>query len=205
MIDASKPRKGLKAYLTFTGVSLLLIIAVGAAVFFVLHFREMQNTVSLVFTSGESFPVVDEGRLSDKQKAIVQILKTEYSSQPAGTKYSEGANEPWCADFVSWVLRETGSQLKNPNSGSWRIPGTHTLMDYFVDKGIFHKYGDGYMPKTGDVAIYDGNGPFGQHTNFVVKYEQGNLYTVGGNEAGKIHSQVHAIDDNLKLVGFAEL
>lgn len=63
--------------------------------------------------------------------------------------------EPWCADFVSWVYKEAGHPLKNPNSGSWRIPGTYTLREYYEAQGAFRPADSGYEPQLGDVAIYE--------------------------------------------------
>jgi hypothetical protein len=45
--------------------------------------------------------------------------------------FSEGTAEPWCADFVSWVMHQAGFSLDNPNSGSWRIPDVYTMQEYY--------------------------------------------------------------------------
>ena len=180
------------------------VLAIAGSVYVALHYAQIRNDLQLTSESKEAFPEVSEGNLTERQKKIVGVLRQEFASQPDGTKYSEGAKEPWCADFVSWVFREAGTPFQNPNSGSWRIPGTLTLREYFTSKGVFHTYGDGYTPKTGDVVLYDGNGPHGQHTNIVVRYEGSKLYTVGGNEAGKIHVQVWPLNDSLGVVGFAD-
>ncbi len=184
--------------------ALLAVVIGGAVLYGVLHGHELANTVSLVMAPKEQFPTYHDGELTHAQQKLVAIIKTEYDAQPSGTKYADGASESWCADFVSWVLRENGTSLINPNSGGWRIPGTHTLRDYFETSGVWHTYGDGYQPKIGDIAIYDGNGPFGQHTNFVMRNDSGLLTTVGGNEAGAIRVQRHQLTDDLKVVGFAE-
>ncbi len=181
------------------------LTAIGLVGYGALHAREIINTVDLMTTHSPQFPLYANGELTTAQQKLVDIIKTEYQAQPSGTKYSEGITEPWCADFVSWVARANGTPLTNPHSGSWRIPGTVTLRDYFKQKGNWHPYGDGYVPKVGDIAIYDGNGPHGQHTNFVLAYANGILTTVGGNEAGAIHRQDHTLNDDLKVIGFAEL
>lgn len=186
-------------------IIVLSIGAVGVTIYAAGHFAQFKNDFPLVSSKKEPFPNVDDASLMPQQAKIIAILRTEFAAQPAGTKYSQGVNEPWCADFVSWVMNEAGMPFTNPNSGSWRIPGTMTLRDYFKQKGNWHPYGDGYTPKTGDIAIYDGNGPFGQHTNFVISYNDGLVTTVGGNEAGAIHRQEHALTDGLKVIGFGEL
>jgi hypothetical protein len=194
-------------------IIVLAIIAVGVSVYCSFHWREYANDLELFSQRDDRGPdkEYDYSALSTEQQKLVTILEGEYSTQstspPSGTKYSEGVQESWCADFVSWVMKQYGQPFVNPNSGSWRIPGTYTLKEYFQSKGNWHPYGDGYQPKTGDIAIYDGNGPFGQHTNFVLTYDTGGrtLTTMGGNEMGSIHVQQHRLDDDLKVVGFAEL
>lgn len=186
-------------------VVVLAVLAVGVSVYGVFHGREIANTIAVVTMKKEQFPTYKAGELTAAQEKLIAIIKTEYDTQPPGTKYADGVSESWCADFVSWVMKQDERPFVNPNSGSWRIPGTHTLKDYFESKGNWHPYGDGYQPKIGDVAIYDGNGPYGQHTNFIMRNDNGLLTTVGGNEAGAIHVQQHQLNDSLKAVGFAEL
>lgn len=186
-------------------VILFAMFAIGVSIYGVLHGREIVNTISLATVKKEQFPTYKAGELTAAQEKLIAIIKTEYDAQPAGTKYSQGVSESWCADFVSWVMKEYGQPFTNPNRGSWRIPGTHTLKEYFMSTGRWHPYGDGYQPKVGDIAIYDGDGPYGQHTNFIMRNESGLLTTVGGNEAGVIHVQQHRLNDDLKAVGFAEL
>lgn len=65
--------------------------------------------------------------LTAPQRSILTVARAEWRSPGAPTKYSQGVPEDWCADFVSWVLREAGYPMSNPNSGSWRIPGVLTL------------------------------------------------------------------------------
>lgn len=150
------------------------------------------------------FPTFGPGELSTTQAKLVSIIKTEFDAQPPGTKYSQGVDEAWCADFVSWVQKQHGTPFRNPNSGGgWRIPGTMTLKEFFQSQGVWQPYGNGYQPVTGDVAIYDGNGPFGQHTNFVLRLKNSTLTTVGGNEpGGGIQVSEHPLNAALKLVGF---
>lgn len=142
-------------------------------------------------------------KLTTTQQHIVTLLRQEYKVQPPGTKYSNGVAESWCADFVSWIMNQAGAPFSNPNNGGWRIPGTYTLRDYFESTGQFEK--PGYQPKVGDVVLYDNPSPFGQHTNIVIKNDNGVLTTVGGNEAGKIHVQVHSEANDPGLVGYGRL
>lgn len=137
------------------------------------------------------FPQVDASQLSPAQNRIVDLLRAEHAAQRPGTFYSEGVDEPWCANFVSWIMREAGTPFANPHSGHWRIPGVFTLQEYFQDAGRFEPVGD-YTPRVGDVVIYDRSSALGQHTNIVVGVDGDEATTVGGNEMRKI--RVHDLD-----------
>ncbi|MFZ1250335.1 MAG: CHAP domain-containing protein [Candidatus Microsaccharimonas sp.] len=161
-------------------------------------------TASLPATSN-LFPVINTANLSTTQTSILKLLQQEYASQPAGTKYADGVEESWCADFVSWVMKESGNPLTNPNTGGWRIPGTYTLREYYESTGQFKAASTNYSPKLGDVVLYDNPSPHGQHTNIVIKNDNGIVTTVGGNEGGKIRVQTGKLSDDVGLVGYGVL
>ncbi|MFF0816390.1 CHAP domain-containing protein [Rhodococcus sp. NPDC003318] len=151
------------------------------------------------------FPDVDRTALSAEQARVVDLLETEHDAQRPGTFYSEGVEEPWCADFVSWIMRESGMPLSNPNSGHWRIPGVYTLQAYYESQGRFAPVEGGYRPGVGDVVLYDNSSWVGQHTNIVVAVDGDTATTVGGNEMGRI--RVHTVDwaGDSAVVGFGRL
>ncbi|MFD4181814.1 CHAP domain-containing protein [Rhodococcus sp. NPDC058514] len=151
------------------------------------------------------FPAVDMAALSPPQSRVVTLLEAEYRAQRPGTFYSEGVKEPWCADFVSWIMREADRPLSNPNSGHWRIPGVYTLQEYYESQGRFEPAAGGYRPTVGDVVLYNNRSWVGQHTNFVVAVDGDTATTVGGNEFGRI--RVHTLDfaGDSAVVGFGRL
>lgn len=153
----------------------------------------------------KSYPRIDTADLSDTQKKIATLTKQEYLAQSSGTKFSEGIDEAWCADFVSWIMKESGQPLANPNSGSWRIPGTFTLYDYYIAADRFEAVDSGYEPKLGDVAIYRGSPVFGDHTNIVLANENGVLTTVGGNEGDRIRIYINTEKKYTGLLGYGVL
>nr|WP_314141380.1 CHAP domain-containing protein [uncultured Rhodococcus sp.] len=152
----------------------------------------------------EAFPAVNAGELTTDQARVVELLRTEHELQRPGTFYAEGIDEAWCADFVSWIMKEAGLPLSNPHSGSWRIPGVYTLQEYYQAQGRFEAVGD-YTPSVGDVVLYDNTSWAGQHTNVIVAVEGDEAITVGGNEAGRIrvHTLHYASDSG--VVGFGRL
>ncbi|GAB10208.1 hypothetical protein GOARA_053_00340 [Gordonia araii NBRC 100433] len=126
------------------------------------------------------FPLVDDAALTPVQRRVIAVLRQQYDHPRPGEHYAEGVTEPWCADFVSWTMREAGVVLSNPNSGSWRIPGVATLTDYYRSVGRFA--GPAYRPRIGDTVLYAPTSRFGQHTNIVVGIDGDEVTTVGGNE-----------------------
>ena len=145
------------------------------------------NSVHLDRSPGEAaFPDIDTANLSPTRQKIISLAKTEFKAQSAGTKFSQGAEEAWCANFVSWIMYQAGAPLKNPHTGGWRIPGTFTLREHYETAGRFKPANSGYQPLPGDVAIYRNSPVFGDHTNIVLKNDNGVQTTVGGNEANRI-------------------
>ncbi len=137
------------------------------------------------------FPQIDAAELTPAQRRVVEAVRHEHTAQRPGTFYSEGVDEPWCANFVSWIMRAAGSPLVNPHSGHWRIPGVYTLQEYYEAAGRFDAVGE-QPPRVGDVVLYDRSSGFGQHTNIVVAVDGESAVTVGGNEMGRI--RVHSLD-----------
>ena len=161
------------------------------------------NSVRLDRSRGEAtFPDVATANLSPTRQKIINLAKTEFEAQSAGTKFSKGAEEPWCANFVSYIMNQAGAPLKNPHTGGWRIPGTFTLREYYEANGRFKPANSGYQPLPGDVAIYRNSPVFGDHTNIVLKNDNGVLTTVGGNEANRIRVFVNRDKQYDGLLGY---
>lgn len=149
-----------------------------------------------------NFPATDIAGLSPERVRIIDNLRSEYAANRPGTYYSEGVVEPWCADFVSTVLRDSGLPLRNPNSGTWRIPGVYTLTEYFQKAGQL-KPASGYRPQPGDVVLYAPEHPqLRQHTNIVVTVAGEKITTVGGNQAGGISALTYSMTDTFGIVGY---
>ncbi|RVW01952.1 CHAP domain-containing protein [Rhodococcus xishaensis] len=190
-------RRRRRRHAAWIAVVAVLVVAAGAVLLWVPSRYLPWDTAA--------FPDLDRTALTTTQARIVDLLEVEHSEQRPGTFYSDGVKEPWCANFVSWIMREAGRPLSNPNSGSWRIPGVYTLQEYYESEGRFEPIGNGYRPTTGDVVLYNNEFRVGQHTNFVVAVDGDTATTVGGNELGKI--RVHNLDWNSDnaVVGFGRL
>ena len=161
------------------------------------------NFVRLDRSPGESaFPDIDTANLSPTRQKIISLAKTEFKAQSAGTKFSQGAEEAWCTNFVSWIMHQADAPLKNPHTGGWRIPGTFTLREHYETAGRFKPANSGYQPLPGDVAIYRNSPVFGDHANIVLKNDNGVLTTVGGNEANRIRVFVNHDKQYDGLLGY---
>lgn len=156
----------------------------------------------------QAFPTIDQTGLLPVQQRIVRLTRQEYAKKPVSfdanvRKYSAGAQEPWCANFASWVWQQAGQPMKNPHSDNWRIPGVFTLREYFQSIRQF-QMARGYTPKTGDLAIYLEHGR--QHTNIVLKVDGSQMTTVGGNEGGHLRLNTQPFSFGSQgLTGFGRL
>lgn len=150
----------------------------------------------------ERFPSIDRSALTATQLRVLDVAKAQFEAQPAALTFSEGVNEPWCADFVSWVMAHSGVPLSNPNSGSWRIPGVYTMQEYFTASGRLASGSD--TPEPGDVALWGPDSPMGLHANIVVAVDGATVTTVGGNEGG-IDVRRVAVGAGSHLLGFGRL
>lgn len=172
-----------RLWIGLAAVLALLAVAVGVAIWRAPERYLPWDTASI--------PAADVS-WTPEQARIVELVRAEHQAQRPGTFYAEGVEEPWCADFVSWVMREAGQPLSNPHSGHWRIPGVYTLQEHYQAEGRYEPADGGYQPVVGDVVLYDNVLGVGQHTNIVVAVDGGVITTVGGNELGKI--RVHDVD-----------
>ena len=182
---------------------LLIVIAVIAQPKIADKLSSLINSTRLDRSPGEAdFPDIDTANLSPTRQKIISLAKTEFKAQSAGTKFSQGAEEAWCANFVSWIMHQAGAPLKNPHTDGWRIPGTFTLHEYYEANGRFKPVNSGYQPLPGDVAIYRNSPVFGDHANIVLKNDNGALTTVGGNEANRIRVFVNRDKQYDGLLGY---
>lgn len=187
-----------KNRLIWAAVALTVVVTVGIGALLT-HVRHHDAAV----VAGPQFPVIDRSALAPVQTRVLDIVETQWRTQPAATTFTEGVDEPWCADFVSWVMREAGVALRNPNSGSWRIPGVYTLKEAFQAAGRF-ELPAAYRPQPGDVVLWGPDSPMGLHANIVVAADAMSVTTVGGNEGG-IALRRSIIGDMTGLLGYGKL
>lgn len=203
-----QPKRLNKKIIAILAIAIAVIVA--GIVFLGSRYSSIpQATSSLVSklqqSPKEEFPDIDTTTLSATQRSIVELTKQAYKQQEPGTFYSQGSDEAWCANFVSWIMREAGQPYENPHSGSWRIPGTVTLREYYQSTQQFLAYTQQYTPKTGDTILYDNPSPFGQHVNFVLVVTPTTITTIGGNEPGGIRVHTRDRSDDRGVLGYGVL
>ena len=115
-------------------------------------------------------------------------LKISETSTPVNYhKYTDGISEPWCADFLSWVFKESGKPFTGGASGGWRIAAAAGVMDWFKANGTWidntAANRQSGPPKPGDVIYYNHG-----HANMVVSLTGTSVKTVGGNQSNMVSS-----------------
>lgn len=198
-------------YIIFTAALVLLGAIVAYANRTIIKGEVMQVQAQHQPGLTAEFPRIDTDGFTNTQLKLLAQLKVEYQKKPVSfdanvLKYTAGVKEPWCADFVSWHMKELGQSLVNPNSGGWRIPGVYTLREYYQAENRWQPAGQ-YVPKFGDVAIY-AHSPAQSHTNFVLSVDTKThtMQTIGGNEEGRVRVKTKSyLPPHEDLAGFGLL
>lgn len=181
ILGAMRSEKTARRRWFWSGTALItaLLVGLGIVGWQQAHRDEGSPLAGIWPASRPTFPATDPG-LSPTRVRILNVLRGEYEHTRPTEEYTQGVKEAWCADFVSWTQRRAGVTLRNPNTGSWRIPGVATLTEYYQSVGRFH--GPDYRPKPGDVVLYSPPNRFKQHTNTVIAVNGDHVTTLGGNE-----------------------
>lgn len=95
----------------------------------------------------------------------------------------------WCAAWVTWVMRHAGV----PVDSVLNYKGCATASDWFEARGRFRSRKSGYVPKPGDIIMYEWNPedegtPYDDgddHTGIVEYVEDGIVHTIEGNNGGQ--------------------
>jgi hypothetical protein len=133
-----------------------------------------------------SAPAADS-TLSTVRQNVVCLAQQELQLWQSGQlkpgtdffKYSQDANELWCADFASWIYNEAGYPLKpSPN---WRVAAVVGVQAVGQENKTF-KYHEaaGFTPKPGDIAVHLGGST--SHVNIVTKVEGSTITLIGGDQ-----------------------
>jgi hypothetical protein len=90
---------------------------------------------------------------------------------------------PWCAYFVSWAAKETGTPLGDNGQGFGSVD---QMWAWAQGAGKATPNGPGVKPQVGDIIILD------QHTGIVTGVKpDGTVETIEGNTSDKVAERTH--------------
>lgn len=118
-------------------------------------------------------------------------------------RYANGRREPWCADFVSWSMRQA-SPTAAAKYGSAGVSDMESKMQR--DHKWFAR--GAAAPKPGDVIFFANRGDsdhgHGRHVGIVEKVENGRVYTVEGNSSNAVHRRSYPLDAG-RIAGYGRV
>lgn len=105
--------------------------------------------------------------------------------------YTAGRNEPWCADFISWVYKGAGQPFTGGSRLDWQIPAVRDMRQWLKQNGHWQYRTAAGVPKAGDVVVFSWSGGYGNdHAGIVERVEGTTLHTIEGNT---INNQVERV------------
>lgn len=122
---------------------------------------------------------------------IVQIAANEVGYKEQGTnqtKYGEwyGMQDEWCNIFVSWCANQAGV----PEDVIPKMAFVPNTANWFDERGQYKNSkanGGNYIPKKGDIVLFDYNhNTTSDHIGIVEKVEGNTLYTIEGNKNNQV-------------------
>lgn len=152
-------------------------------------------------------------------QAVIAIAEEELAKNPQEydanvMNYTLGREEPWCADFVSWVFKEAGAPFSGGWAEDWQLPAVLNMQAWFQEGTNGSEYftvGE-QSPQPGDVAFYLGSQTPDRnstsHTNIVISVDldAGTMVTIGGNESDTVKKSTRRIALGASsLVGFGRM
>lgn len=91
-------------------------------------------------------------------------------------KYTDSHLEYWCADFVSWVYKQSGKPFTGGASGGWRIASVDSVEAWFRNFQNWQDNGPSANPAPGSVVVFHSS-----HVGIVEKVQGNNLVIISGN------------------------
>lgn len=105
-------------------------------------------------------------------------------------RYSNGQQEPWCANFVSWCFRQAGHPLPGNQEA---IGSCDTMAAELRARGALFQSGE-RTPQPGDVIFFGQPGDY-THVGIVERVEGGKVYTVEGNSGDRVTERSYDLGD----------
>ena len=107
-------------------------------------------------------------------------------------KFTGGRTEAWCADFATYVARESGAKIPH-------FSGVSQILSWGNKNGKFSK-----TAKVGDLIIFKGVDKKGRrvsHTGIVKEIKNGRVYTIEGNTSNQVANVSYSLNDS-RITGY---
>lgn len=147
---------------------------------------------------------------------IIGLVEAELAKNPQEfdenvLKYTDGNQEPWNANFVSWIFKEAGKQFSGGLSGGWRRPSVRDMQAMFQNEDDLTYFAVGEAEvQVGDIAFYSGDQTIGssntQHVDIVVSVDNDSMVTIGGDDGDTVKQNTRSMSlGSDSLVGFGRV
>ena len=125
---------------------------------------------------------------------IVEIAKKYLGMNESDGSYlqfTEGREEAWCADFVTYVVKEAMGEDTPEGFGS---PSVATLRAWGENNGKYQDISNWQNIKPGDVMIQERNGA--SHTGIITSVDpDGTIHTIEGNTSDMVAERTYDPND----------
>lgn len=151
-----------------------------------------------------NFQAANSCTASGDAAAVIQIAQQELDKHPVEydanvLRYTDGREEAWCADFLSWVYMTAGTPFTGGQSGGWRIAGsfipgqaTNVVWTSRSENKFDPKPGDFvlvYSSVSATSGVIDGR-PVG-HTGVIVSVNGDTIVTIEGNSGNTVKQNTY--------------
>lgn len=161
-------------------------------------FAPSQGNAATMPTTGAS------GKGGDPvQMAMAEIGKNE--ADGSYKKFSQGREEAWCADFVSYIWEKANGGVCpwGYNGDKNYKAGVIQIKDWAEKNGNYVKQNDGKGISPGDLITFGSDG--GDHIGMVKSVDpDGTVHTVEGNTSDKVAERTYKPGDP-KVYGFIKM
>ncbi len=165
------------------------------------HVREVEAAINAAETSKD----IKDNYSSGSNEEIIEFAKQFLGCNEADGSAnvflggSSASSTPWCAAFVSYILKNNGIDT----GGTWAVSG---LLEWGKQNGTFVPKSDSNSGtvKAGDVVIWKQNGR--SHTGIVTSISPDGTYTtIEGNTSNRVGERSYNINSDAGLTGFISI
>ena len=150
-------------------------------------YNSAKNTVSNTWSKVSNFA----SKIISKARQYLGFNEKDNSYK----KFTNGRTEAWCADFATYVARESGANIPH-------FSGVSQILAWGRKNNRFST-----SAKSGDLIIFKGTNSKGKqvsHTGIVTRVENGKVYTIEGNTSDKVAERSYSLRDN-RITGYVSV